>query len=231
VVNAAGKTGGFVAPGEIVTISGSGFGANELASAQPDDRGYISTLLAGVQALFDGTPAPLLYVRAGEARAVVPYLVSGRASTQLRVTFQGRSSNAVDLPVAEAAPGIFTADSSGQGQGVIVNEDGSVNSSANPAAVGSVVMVSATGEGQTDPPGVDGKPGDSPPAAPIGIVTASVGGLDAQVMSAGGAPGLVAGFFQVAVQIPDGVAPGDAVPIALKIGEKSSQENVTLAVK
>jgi uncharacterized protein (TIGR03437 family) len=50
-------------------------------------------------------------------------------------------------------------------------------------------------------------------------------------VSAGGVSGMVAGFFQVAVQIPDGVTPGDAVPIVLTIGGVTSQTNVTLAVQ
>jgi len=99
-----------------------------------------------------------------------------------------------------------------------------------PASTGSIVVISATGEGQTDPPGVDGKPGDSPAPVPLQPVTATIGGLDAQVMSAGGVPGLATGYLQVAVQIPDGTTPGDAVSIVLRIGEGTSQANVTLAV-
>jgi uncharacterized protein (TIGR03437 family) len=51
------------------------------------------------------------------------------------------------------------------------------------------------------------------------------------VTSAGGISGMAAGFFQVAVQIPDGVTSGDAVPIVLTIGGITSQTNVTLAIQ
>ena len=163
--------------------------------------------------------------------AVVPYEVSGNPSTQLQISYQGQTSTAVAIPVAIAAPGIFTADGSGSGQGMISNDDGTANAPGNPASVGSTVLVSATGEGQTMPSGVDGKPGDSPAPIPIQTVTATVGGLDAPVVSAGGVSGMTAGFLQVAVQIPDGVTPGDSVPIVLNIGGIASQTSATLAIQ
>jgi 6-phosphogluconolactonase len=231
VVNGASHAGGAVSPGEIVTISGSNFGPGTFTGFQLDSNGYVTTSLGGVQALFDGVPAPLLSAQAGQVMAVVPYAVNGNPSTQVQVSYQGQTSSAVAVPVAIAAPGIFTVDGSGSGQGMISNEDGTANAPGNPASVGSTVLVSATGEGQTMPSGVDGKPGDSPAPVPIQPVTATVGGLDAQVTSAGGISGMAAGFFQVAVQIPDGVTSGDAVPIVLTIGGITSQTNVTLAIQ
>jgi uncharacterized protein (TIGR03437 family) len=213
VVNGTSHVGGAVSPGEIVTISGSNFGP-------------------GVQALFDGVAAPLLSAQAGQVMAVVPYEVSGNPSTQLQISYQGQTSSAVAVPVAVAAPGIFTVDGSGSGQGLITNDDGTANAPGNAASVGSTVVVSATGEGQTIPPGTDGKPGD-PATPPIAIqtVTATVGGLDAPVVAAGGISGMTAGFLQVSVQIPQDVTVGDAVPIVLNIGGIASQGNVTLAIQ
>jgi uncharacterized protein (TIGR03437 family) len=60
---------------------------------------------------------------------------------------------------------------------------------------------------------------------------ARVGSSDAMVVYAGGAPGLVAGVFQVNVQIPHGVTPGSAVPIVISVGGINSQANVTVAVE
>jgi uncharacterized protein (TIGR03437 family) len=231
VVNGASQAGGAVSPGEIVTISASNFGPSAFTGFQLDSNGYVTTSLAGAQALFDGVAAPLLSTQAGQVMAVVPYEVNGNPSTQLQVSYQGQTSSAVAVPVAVAAPGIFTADGSGSGQGMITNDDGTANAPGNPASVGSTVLVSATGEGQTIPPGVDGKPGDSPAPIPMQPVTATVGGLDAQVLSASGISGTVAGFLQVAVQIPDGVTTGNSAPIVLTIGGITSQPNVTLAVQ
>lgn len=221
-----------VCPGEIITIFGSGLGPSTLVGLQLDSRGYVSTSLAGTQVLFDGVAAPLLYTLAGQVSAVVPYAVTGKTSTQLQVRYQGQNSKSITIPVTSVVPGIFTIDASGKGPGAILNQDGTVNSAGNPAAVGSYVFVYATGEGQTAPGGIDGKPGDAPAPTPIAHpVTATVGGVDAQVQYAGGVPGLVAGVLQVNVLVPQGVATGDSVPIVLSMGGQSSQANVTLSIR
>ena len=232
IVNSASYVGGSVAPGEIVTIFGSFPGPVNLVTLQLDNRGYVATNLGGTQALFDSAAAPLIYAVAGQLSAIVPYGVTGKSSTQVQVSYQGQLSNSVALPVTPVVPGIFTADSSGHGQGAIVNQDGTVNSTSNPAEAGSIVFVYATGEGQTNPGGVDGKPSDAPAPTPTNQpVTATVGGLNAQVLYAGGVPGLVAGLLQVNIQLPSDVAPGSAVPVVLAIGGKSSQANVTFAIR
>ena len=232
IVNGASYAGGSVAPGEIIVISGSGLGPATLATAQLDSRGYVATSLAGTQVMFDGVAAPIIYTQATHVSAVVPYGVSGKTFTQVLVIYQGQASNVVSTPVSTVMPGIFTAESTGQGQGSIVNQDGTVNSAGNPAPVGSVVSVYATGEGQTNPAGVDGKPGASPEPVPLAQpVTATIGGVPALVHYAGGAPGAVAGSFQVNVQVPQGVAPGSSVPIFINVGGRDTQMNVTLAIR
>src|SRR5260370_4197498 len=90
-----------------------------------------------------------------------------------------------------------------------------MNSAGNPASAGSMVVISATGEGQTDPAGVDGKLADSPAPVPLQPVTVTIGGLDAQVLSAGGASRLGAGHFRVAAHIPAGVSSRATPPLAV----------------
>ena len=194
IVNAASYAGGSVAPGEIVTIYGPGLGPGTLVGFQVDANGNVPTLLAGTQVSFDGVAAPILYTSATQISVVVPYEIAGKASTQVQVMYQIQSSNSVAEPVAAVVPGIFTADSSGHGQGAIGNQDGTVNSSSNPAPAGSIVFVYGTGEGQTNPSGADGKPDVSPAPTPVAQpgMTATIGGMNAQVLYAGGVPGLVA---------------------------------------
>jgi uncharacterized protein (TIGR03437 family) len=231
VGNAASYAVGSVSPGEIVTIFGSGLGPGTLVGLQLDSKGYVSTSLGTTQVLFDGVAAPLIFTWAGQVSAVVPYAVSGKTSTQVQVSYQGQNSNMVAIPVTNAVPGIFTMDASGRGQGAILNQNGTVNSADNPAALGSYVSVYATGEGQTRPGGIDGKPGDTPAPAPIATVTATVGGLNAQVQYAGGSPGLVAGLLQVNVLVPQRIATGPSVPIVLTIGRQPTQTGVTLSLR
>jgi uncharacterized protein (TIGR03437 family) len=199
---------------------------------QLDSRGYVDTTVADTQVLFDGVPGAIIYALAGQVSAVVPYAVSGTNSVPVQVIYQGQASNIVSVPVSTTIPGIFTSDASGHGQCAIVNQDGIVNTPDNPAPVGSVISLYATGEGQTVPDGVDGKPAGYPAPVPVAQpVTATIGGVSAPVQYAGGAPGEVAGVMQVNVQIPQGLSAGSAIPIVIRVGGKNSQTNVTLAIK
>lgn len=58
-----------------------------------------------------------------------------------------------------------------------------------------------------------------------------VDGVPATVAYARAAPGNVAGFAQVNVQIPPNTVPGDAVPIRLTIGGASTPDGVSIAVR
>ena len=174
----------------------------------------------------------MIYAVSGQLSCVVPYEVAVGAIVDVQILYQGQVSASGSVNIVASAPGVFTVDASGSGQGSILNQDSSLNSPSNPAARGSIVSVYATGEGQTNPPGVDGKPDGSPAPVPAAQpVTAMVGGLPANVVYAGGAPGLVAGVLQVNVQIPQSAMTGGAVPITISVGGVVSQANVTLAIK
>jgi uncharacterized protein (TIGR03437 family) len=112
------------------------------------------------------------------------------------------------------------------------NQDYSVISASNPLGAGGIAMVYATGEGQTTPGGVDGKPATGPtyPAPVLQPVTATVGGKAAAVKYAGAAPDFVAGVLQVNVEIPPGLAPGNA-ELIIQAGANKSQTGLAIAVK
>ena len=180
--------------------------------------------------LFDGIPAPLVYASAGQTTAIVPYSVAGKTSTQMVVVYQGRASSPVTLPVTAAAPALFSGDSSGKGNGAILNQDNSPNSSSNPAAKGSIVILFGTGEGQTNPGGIDGRVAATVFPKPLGNVTVTIGGIQANVAYAGAAPFLVAGVFQINVTVPQGAASG-AATVVVTVGSASSQPGLTVAVQ
>jgi uncharacterized protein (TIGR03437 family) len=230
LVNAASFLSGPVAPGEIISLFGTGFGPGSLTTLRLT-AGLVNTTLGGTRVLFDGVPAPLIYTVENQLSAVVPYAAAGKSSTQVQVEYRGTRSAPVTLQLAPAFPAIFTVDSSGRGAGAILNQDSSVNSPANPARIGSVVSIFATGEGQTSPSGVDGKPGSDPVPHPILPVSVTIGGQTVTPTYAGGAPGNVAGLMQVNVQIPSGIQTGSAVPVVVQVGNTSSQAGVTIAVR
>ena len=192
---------GDVAPGEIVTLYGRGFPANP-------------------KVMFDSYSAPVLYASANQINAVVPFEVTAPNTT---VSVQGvdRRHTVTVWPVV---PAIFTTNGGLSGPAAALNEDGSVNSSSNPAKVGSIIAVYMTGAGAMTPPIADGQPGPLQPPFPKPVigVGASVGGLGADVVFVGQAPGLVAGAVQVNVRIPPGTTKGN-VQLIVYVGDYRTQ--------
>ena len=231
VLNAATFAPGAVAPGEIITIFGQGLGPAATVSLSVNSAGVVSTIAAGTRVLFDGVASPVIFTSSQQIAVVVPYFVAGRASTQMQVEYQNVLSAPTTLTVADSVPGILTLNASGTGQGAILNQDGTVNSSANPAAKGSIVAIYATGEGQTNPAGIDGKlAGSLPLPAPVLPVGVTINNAPAEVLYEGASPTLVAGVFQTNVRIPLG-APSGNVPVVLQVGTAASRAGVTVAIQ
>ena len=236
VENGASYAAGSIAPGELVALFGSNMGPTLGAGLQlSSDQQSITNALSGVQVLFDGNPAPLTYVSAGQINAIAPVAIAGKTSTQVQVSYQGALSNSMTIPVAAAAPGIFAFDSSGAGGGAILNQDNSVNARLNPAARGSVVAIYLTGTGATTPASVDGAitSKTAPFPSVVQPVTVTIGGVavpPSQVVYSGSAPGSVEGLTQINAYIPQTVTPGTAVPVVVTIGGVSSQAGITISV-
>lgn len=222
------------APGLIVTLRGSGIGPATGVGFQLTPQGSVPTTVGETRVLFDGVAAPVLYASATQVNAVAPYEIFGRFSSKVEVEYRGVKSNQLDVRVVDSAPGIFSLNSTGLGQGAILNQNGTVNSSGNPAARGEVIVLYATGEGQTTPAGVNGSVprtvGDL--KRPLGQVRVRIGGVEVTPLYAGSAPFFVAGVLQVNVPVPEGVTPGPNVPVELIVGAGTSAgQSVTVAVR
>jgi uncharacterized protein (TIGR03437 family) len=236
IVNAASFLYTPVSPGEIVTLFGLNIGPPSLVTLTLDLNGNVVTSLASCQVMFDGKAAPLVYVSSGQIAAVVPYEVAGKSSTSVVVNLAGQLTNAVTLPVGTASPALFSSNSSGRGGAAIVHQDSTINGPLNPAAKGSIVLLFGTGEGQTNPAGVDGSVANNLPLpAPVAPVTVLIGGppgigVPAQVLYAGAAPGDVAGVLQMDIVIPPN-APSGLVPLSFSVGGTSSYNMTTIAIQ
>ena len=232
ILNAASFAGGAIAPGEVITIFGTGFGPEALTTLQlaPNGDG-ITNVLAETRVLFDGEPAPMLYAVDGQLSAIAPYAIGSKQNAGVQVEYLGVRSNVVTMAVTPAAPGIFTAAATGRGQAAVLNQDFSVNGSANAAARNSVIQIFATGEGETRPAGIDGRLAGVPLPIPVLPVRVFVGGIEAVVTYAGAAPGLVAGVLQVNAQVPEEVQPGPEVPVVIRVGTADSPAGPTIAVR
>jgi uncharacterized protein (TIGR03437 family) len=231
VLNAASFQGGAVAPGEMITLFGDSIGPAVLALYQLTPDGLVGSSVSDTRVLFDNTPAPIYYVSSKQTTVIVPYGVAGKSATQMQVEYKGVRSAPVTLAVAAAAPGIFTSNQIGNGQGAIVNQDGTINSQSAPAPKTSVVLVYLTGDGQTDPPGTDGKLATTVFPKTAQAVTVSIGGVNADVLYAGVAPLSVAGFTQINARVPAGAPSGAAVSIVVTVGQANSLAGVTMAVQ
>ena len=228
IQNGATFVEGPVVGGEIVTLKGTGIGPQTAAFEKIGPDGKVSNELAGVQVFFDDISAPLLYVQAQQINAVVPWEVVGlntsvNNSTQVHVKYNGASSNVSSIPISLAVPGIFLADYSTR-QAAALNADGTPNSPSHPAKRGSVVAFFGTGGGNTNPPAVTGGIWLTIPLAHlIDPVTVQLSGVDAEVLYAGSAPGMVSGIFQINVRVPDSV-PGSGNQIVVTLGGMSSPQ-------
>jgi uncharacterized protein (TIGR03437 family) len=224
------KDAGILAPGEIVSIFGGGLGPNAGASAAPVTP--LPAQLAGVRVLFNGIPGPLLYVQNSQINAVVPYGIAGTDTASVVVEYNGQKSPALTFLIDESSPGVFSLNSAGVGQAAVLNQDGSVNSPGNAAAKGSVVSIFATGGGLTSPRATDGSLNASAAGKlELPVTVRFSEPIDAEILYAGPAPGLVSGAIQINARIPPQTASGNRVPIYLKVGRALSDGEVSIAVR
>jgi uncharacterized protein (TIGR03437 family) len=226
LVASGSETPGSIAPGELISIFGSSLGGVP-AGLRLNSNQTVATNLGGTEVLINGSSAPLIYSSAGQVNAIVPFEATGLATVQ--VVAEGIPSGSWAIPVAPSAPSIFTANGTGMGQAAIVNQDGSFNSASNPAARGTAIQIYATGGGQTSPPSSTGSVAQG--AASLALsTTVTIGGVTAQVLYAGSAPGEVDGVVQINAIVPSGATPG-SLPIIVTIGGVASQPGATLAIQ
>jgi len=240
VVNAATQQPGAITPGEILSLYGTNVGPTTPANLTLVN-GKVSTNIGNTQVFFDGIAAPLIYVSTTQVNLIVPYEIAGRFQTSMTISRGGSTSSAIILRVTDTAPGIFTANSSGQGQGAVLNQNNSYNGPGAPAAKLSVISIYATGEGVINPPGVTGSVTSSTPPYPKPVANVSLvfvvpgpGGttvnVPATITYAGEAPALVSGVLQVNAVVPASV-PSGANTIVLTVGANSSPSVVTVQVQ
>jgi uncharacterized protein (TIGR03437 family) len=144
------EAAGPIVPYQLLTIFGSELGPAKGVSA----ANYSTTMLGGVSVSFGSLAAPLLYASSNQINLAVP-LVSQETATVMKVTVNGVSSPALQSPVTEANPSLFVVpgscqSASAESLAVALNANGSVNSSTDPAQLGSVVSVFVNGLSNPD---------------------------------------------------------------------------------
>jgi uncharacterized protein (TIGR03437 family) len=233
ITNSASGASGAIAPGEIITIKGGGLGPAVGVSFSVDlATGMVDSTLAGTRVFFGGFRAPITYTSGGQVNATVPYEIAGQSQITMQVSYQGNFSAGVPLPVASAAPGVFTFNSTGTGQALAANQDGTFNGPATPAAKGSYVTIYFTGGGQTNPPGVTGSVNGSTLKWLAQNINVTVRGVPAVVQFDGASPGFFDGVGLFYIQLARNTPSGAAQPLIVVVGGVSSRSpaGATLAV-
>ena len=230
VMSAASLRTGPIAPGAILALFAAGIGPARAVQGELTG-GRLPFTLAGFQVRIEGLPAAMFYAGPGQINVEAPRSLTPKEDVLVEV-LQGGSPAVLAAARVEARaayPALFTL-GQGVGQALVVNEDGSLNSEDRPAARGSIVTLFATGDGETEPLGIDGVPSGNPPPRSLQTVQVQVGAALGQVLFAGRAPGFV-GLFQVNVQLPGVFTPPGVRPLTLSVGRMNSQPGVTIAVK
>ena len=206
-----GPAGNPIAPGEFITIYGTGLPPQKAVSVP------FPLKLGGVQLLINNTPAPLYLITSTQVFGVVPYSLTSSTAT-IVLDNNGTRSNTITVPVAATAPGIAAVAQNGLGAGAITHANGSLISTDSPAARGETVVIYLTGLGQTSPAGIDG-------AAAKGLNTTNsvlavyfsgnCGPCDGSNITYQGLTPGFAGLYQINVAIPASAQLGLAIPLAI----------------
>ncbi len=233
-----------VSPGAIITLYGDRLGPQAPVITQFDANGALPTEVANTQVLFDGLPAPLLYVQASQINAIAPWELTFNPNSadalpvfgSLVVAYNGRGSIPLLAFISAFSPGIFCLNSASPCQGAILNEDGTVNSPSNPAKRGSTISIFGTGFGLLNPVPQDGTiVQDTQHLVPEVIeVVFFPGLLEAKVTYVGNVAMSVAGLIQVNAQIPESLpdsAVAKGVTFFIREAHNPVSNPVSIAVK
>lgn len=207
IVNAVSYVGGSVAPGELISIFGSNFGVSALQVTTAVNNALPFTV-GRTKVLFNGTPGAITAITPTQINVFVPYEATSPVSIQVQV--DNVLSAAVSVPLVATAPGLSSP---------ILDQDGTLNSPANPAARGSIVSFFGTGLGVMSPQLYDGYLAISTPySSPVTPPTITIGGQSASIQYAGDAPTLPTGVFQINATIPTSINTG---PAAVAVGSSN----------
>lgn len=200
-----------VAPATIVHLEAPGVRFSE----SPEEAGGapLPKELAGVEVLVEGSPAPLLSVKEGVIRLVVPKdaPIAGFAEFLVRKPATGEILSHGYIQMFNASPAVLFAGTNpaAQGQARAVNQNGADNNSSNPAAVGQELTVYLTGTGPMDGLPPDGEaPGAGVPVSGVqAFLLTSQGAIPAAVAGSELDPA-EPGVWRVRVTVPQVGADG-----------------------
>jgi uncharacterized protein (TIGR03437 family) len=217
-----------LAPGSIAAIFGSNLNDGTPSCGTAFENGKLLAKICGTSVKVNGVSAPMFYAQPGQLGIQIPFELAGANSAQVVVDVLGQTSTPRTIFLGPAAPGIFTLNQAGTGQGAILIANSDIlaapadsvpGRNARPARRGEIVTMFLTGLGVTSPALDTGAPSAGNPTAVAATVT--IDGLPAAVGFSGTAPGFV-GLNQINFTIPEGVRLGNDIPVVVTSGTSVS---------
>ncbi|HEX9597565.1 MAG TPA: CHRD domain-containing protein, partial [Anaerolineales bacterium] len=210
-----------LAPGSIAALFGKYL--NDGSPAFPagfEPDGKLGTTLGGTQVRINGVAVPLFFSFFNLVALQIPTELAGTTSATVQIVVGGRTSATRTFFVEPAAPGIFTANASGQGAGIITHLDYSLVTPQSPAQPDEIVILWGTGLGVTDPPLATGEPATF---NEVPKPTVTLDGVPLTVLFAGRA-GSSVGLDQLILQLPASMPSGSEMPMRITVGSRQSNQ-------
>ena len=230
LVNAADNQTGNLSPNTIATLYGKNLAYGTRAITPADiPGGVLPTVLpgTGVRILIGGLPANLYYVSPTQINFLVPVcLLPGTVNLQLVI--DGLAGPQIQVQLAPSSPALFQLDSQTT---VATSAAGALLTAGAPARPGDIVILYATGLGQSQPPVIYGQlPTAAAPLKQLADFTILLDGVAADpsaILYAGIAPGF-AGLYQINFTIPAATGPNPEIRIGF--GDSMSPAGILLPV-
>jgi uncharacterized protein (TIGR03437 family) len=211
-----------VATGGLATIFGTNLSGASQASGFP-----LATNLGNACITANGEKLPMYYASPTMVNAQIPYDITGSAT--LVVRGPAGISDPFSLTVQPAVPVVFSNTTAIPGTAlpyITRQANGLLATPSNPVHTTDILQILVEGMGQTSPPATAGI---APPANPVETVvatpTVTIGGANANVLSANLVPG-VPGVYQVDVQVNLLTPLGLSEPLVITQGSFSQTAQV-----
>lgn len=221
-----------VAAGSIAAVFG-----NNLASSLVSAVKYPLMALGGSSFQVGTLAAPLFMVSCNQANVQIPWELAGQIQAGVAATVGGLISPLEPATIAPFAPGIFSLNQIGSGQGAVqiaptaqLATPVGTPGGGRPVKRGEYIAIFGTGLGAVTNRPATGAPAlENPLSWTTTPATATIGGMTAPVTFSGLVPGLT-GLYQVNALVPDNAPVGDSVALVIRIGGVASN-SVTIAVQ
>ena len=148
----------------------------------------------------------------------------------MQVEVGGKLLPSQTLDVALTSPAIFTLNGTGTGIAAALNQDGTVNSPANPAARGSFVTLFANSAAPWSAVMGDGLVLSDAHPQFGGFANTSIFGIQTPVAYLGNSPGSVTALWQLNILLPQNLFPSTAAQLRI-VGPNNLTQRVTIAIR